>query len=65
MAEKKGRFAASTDVDVNRTKAEIEQVLARFGCTRYAVMTEPRRAAIMFEYNDLRNRQAPHLETCA
>ncbi len=48
------RFAENTSVPVERSRAEIERVLARYGATRFGTMQEPDGATIYFE---IRGRQ--------
>lgn len=48
------RFAASTDVSVERSRAEIEKLITRYGATSTAFMNAPGRALIMFEAQDRR-----------
>lgn len=43
------RFAQNTDVSVERSRAEIEKLITRYGATSTAFMTSPGRAMIMFE----------------
>ena len=43
------RFAATTSVPVDRSRAEIEQTLARYGATAFGYLTEIGRTIIMFE----------------
>lgn len=49
-------FAEKTRVPVDRTRAEIERTLMRYGASRFAYMTEGARAVIMFEAADRRIR---------
>ena len=42
-------FAADTSVSVEKSRAEVERTLARYGATAFGYMTEPGRAVIMFE----------------
>ena len=42
-------FAEKTKVPVDRTRAEIEKTLARYGASRFAYFTEQNRAIIIFE----------------
>lgn len=49
-------YAAETEVSVERTRAEIERMLERFGATAQAVMQEQARAVVVFEARDLRIR---------
>lgn len=48
------RYAATTDVSVERSRAEIEKLITRYGATATAFMTEPKRALIMFEAQERR-----------
>lgn len=50
------RYAAETTVPVERSRAEIEHTLARYGATRFAYATEQHRAQIVFEVNNRRVR---------
>lgn len=43
------RFAESTEVPADKTRGEIERMLARYGAMRFAYMTEPGAAIVMFE----------------
>jgi hypothetical protein len=49
-------YAEHTRVPVERTKAEIEQTLARFGADRFAYFAEASRAIIVFEARERRLR---------
>lgn len=51
-----GTYAAHTDVPVERSRAELERTLNRYGATAFGYMTEPGRAVIMFESHDRRIR---------
>ena len=44
-----GRFAANTDVSVEKSRAEIEGLIVRYGATHTAFMSAPGRAVICFE----------------
>jgi hypothetical protein len=44
-----GRYAAQTDVSSDRSKAELERVLARYGATRFGYLSEPDAVQIAFE----------------
>jgi hypothetical protein len=46
-----GKFAAGTEVSSERTRAELERLLKRYGATRYGCMNEPNRALVVFEAN--------------
>lgn len=48
------RFAANTEVSVERSRAEIEKLITRYGATQTAFMNAPGRALIMFEANERR-----------
>lgn len=43
------RFASSTDVSVEKSRAEIEGLIVRYGATHTAFMSAPGRAVICFE----------------
>ena len=43
------RFAENTSVPVERSRAEIERTLTRYGATRFGSMSEPEKATIYFE----------------
>lgn len=49
-------YARDTEVTVQKSKADIENELKRFGCDRLATFEEPGRAGIMFQRNGLRFR---------
>lgn len=49
-------FAAGTDVDVSKTRGDIERTLMRYGATSFAFATEPGRAVILFESQGMRVR---------
>lgn len=51
-----GRYASSTDVSSERSKAEIERTLTRYGATSFLIGWEAGRAAIMFEFGGRRIR---------
>jgi hypothetical protein len=44
-------YAQNTSVPVERSRAEIERTLSRYGATRFGTMTEPDGATIYFEVN--------------
>lgn len=48
------RFAANTEVSVEKSRAEIEKLITRYGATATAFMNAPGRALIMFEANERR-----------
>lgn len=48
------RFAATTEVSVERSRAEIEKLITRYGATSTAFMNAPGRAMIMFEAQERR-----------
>lgn len=43
------RYAQNTKVAVAKSRAEIEALLTRYGASRFAAMSEARRAVVMFE----------------
>lgn len=43
------KFAANTDVSVEKSRAEIEGLIVRYGATHTAFMNAPERAVICFE----------------
>jgi len=49
-------YAKNTDVSVERSRAELERTLQRYGATAFGYMTEAGRAVIMFESHDRRIR---------
>jgi hypothetical protein len=49
-------YASRTKVPVERTKTEIEQLLARYGADRFAYFTESGKAIIVFEVQNRRVR---------
>lgn len=49
-------YARGTDVPIERSRAEIEKTLQRYGASHFAYMTEPTRAVIAFVANDRRIR---------
>lgn len=49
-------YAKKTSVAPEKTRAEIERVLARYGASSFAYGTQPGRAMIMFETKDRRIR---------
>lgn len=50
------RYAAKTDVPTDKSRAEIERTLSRYGASRFAYMNEPERAMIAFEMQGKRIR---------
>jgi hypothetical protein len=50
------RYASRTTVGVERTRAEIERILSRYGATRFAYAAEPERAQVVFELHHRRIR---------
>lgn len=46
------RYAEGTEVPVERSRAEIESILTRYGATSFVSGFQPGRAAIMFVAND-------------
>lgn len=49
-------YAADTSVPVERSRAELERTLTRYGATAFGYMSEPTRAVVMFEANERRIR---------
>lgn len=49
-----GRYAENTSVSVAKSKAEIEDVVTRYGANRFASMTERDKAVIVFEVHGYR-----------
>jgi hypothetical protein len=50
------RYAVDTSVSVEKSRAEIEHTLARYGATRFAYAAEPERAQVVFEASGRRVR---------
>lgn len=50
------QYASQTSVPVERSRAEIEQTLMRYGATHFAYMLGPEKAVIEFLANDRRLR---------
>lgn len=50
------KFAGDTSVSSDRSRAEIENTLRRYGADRFAYMSERTRAVIGFEVNNRRIR---------
>lgn len=51
-----GRFAADTSVSVEKSRAEIEAILTRYGATRFGYMSGPEGADVVFECRQRRVR---------
>jgi hypothetical protein len=51
------RYAARTTVTPEKTRAEIERTLARYGATGFGYLTEATRATILFKMPDSHKRQ--------
>lgn len=49
MSGGRTKFAVGTEVPVQKTRAEIETTLTKFGATSFAFATHPDRATVMFE----------------
>jgi hypothetical protein len=49
-------YAERTDVSPEKSRMEIEQTLTRYGADRFAYMTEPGRAVVMFDLERRRVR---------
>lgn len=58
-------YAKDTGVPVERSRAEIEMILARYGATCFGYMTEPECATIAFEINNRRVRFEVRIPTVA
>lgn len=50
------RYAANTTVSVERSRAEIETVLTKYGATKFAYFSEDMKACIAFEIHEKRIR---------
>lgn len=48
------KFAASTDVPVEKSRAEIEGLIIRYGATSTAFMNGPEHSVVLFEANNRR-----------
>jgi hypothetical protein len=44
-----GKYAASTSVPVERSRAEVERVLTKYGATRFGTMSEETKVTVYFE----------------
>lgn len=55
-ASSRGLYASTTEVPVERSKAEIEKILKRYGATEFASGWDHKRAVVMFCMNDRRIR---------
>ena len=53
---KRTKFAVGTDVPVNKTRSEIEQVLTKFGASSFAFAVHEQGATILFEFASRRIR---------
>lgn len=53
------RFAQNTSVPVERSRAEIERTLVKYGATKFGTWSEPGRALIQFELKNGRAIQVP------
>ena len=42
------RYAETTKVPVDRSRAEIERVLERYGCSRFGIMNETDGSALLY-----------------
>lgn len=49
-------YAARTEISVDKTRAEIERTLKRYGADRFAYFTESERAIVVFEVSQRRIR---------
>lgn len=45
------RYASQTTVSADRSRAEIERILARYGAQKFMYGTDQRQATVAFEYN--------------
>jgi len=45
------RYAAQTTVSTDRSRSEIERILARYGAQRFMYGTDQKQATVAFEYN--------------
>lgn len=50
------RYAAKTSVPVSSSRSEIEDILARYGATKFAYFSEDSRACVAFELGEKRIR---------
>jgi hypothetical protein len=50
------KYAAETDVPIERSQAEIKGIIMRYGATRYATLDDPNCAMILFEIENRRIR---------
>lgn len=48
------QFAANTSVPVEKSRAELETILTRYGASHFGYMTSPERASIAFQANGRR-----------
>ena len=51
-----GQYAAKTSVAPEKSRAELERILSRYGATSFGYLTQPDRAVVMFEAHDRRVR---------
>jgi hypothetical protein len=51
-----GRYASQTEVSTEKSRAEIERILSKYGANRFAYMQDETQAAIVFEANNRRIR---------
>lgn len=50
------KYASQTEVSVEKSRAEIEKILTRYGATKFAYFTEEQKACIAFEMTGKRIR---------
>ena len=50
------KYAKQTQVPIDRSKGEIEKILARYGASQFAYATKPEIAVILFQVKDTRVR---------
>lgn len=44
-----GKYAANTSVPVERSRAELERILTKYGASKFGTMSEPTKAIVYFE----------------
>src|ERR671918_97060 len=47
-----GRYAHNTSVPVERSRTEVERILAKYGATHFGTMTKPDGATIVFQFKE-------------
>ena len=53
------KFAERTDVPIDRSRAEVERLIERYGCTRFGVMNEADGSAAVYFEHQGRQLQIP------